>query len=64
MDRRTLLFLAMGVGKGVPTEGEALNEFAVAYNAYVKRLREGVVDLDLWRKVERRWAKLVEGDHY
>lgn len=63
MLRRELLMLAVVGARGVPVDGEALNEFAVAYNAYVERLGEGVVDLDLWRKVERRWGKLVGVDH-
>ncbi len=46
-------------GKLAPaTDEEALNRFALAYNAYVTALREGIVDLRLWRRTAEFWERL------
>lgn len=42
----------------VPTDADALNEFAVHYNTYAANLKRGVVDVKGWRRVERAWSKL------
>lgn len=57
MRRRAFLALFMP-DSGVPTDEEKLNAFAGCYNAYVMRLRDGVIDLKLWERARRAWKKI------
>lgn len=59
MFRRSLLLLAALLpGDGAPTDEGRMNEFGGCYNAYVARLRDGVIDLRLWRATVRAWDRL------
>lgn len=59
MLRRSLLLLAaMLPGDAAPVDGDRLNTFGAAYNSYISRLRDGVIDLALWRATVRAWDRL------
>lgn len=62
---RRLVLLAPTVAAATPppvTEVDKLNEFAELYNGYVGQLRDGKLDLKLWRQVCRAWRKMVPTD--
>jgi hypothetical protein len=40
------------------TDYEQLNRFAQAYNAYVARLRDGIIDLHRWRSLVQQASRL------
>jgi hypothetical protein len=42
-----------------PTDIDELNAFARAHNKYLERLREGIVDVRQWRRVEEAWTRLA-----
>lgn len=59
MLRRTLILLAgLLPGDGAPVDEASLNEFGRSYNSYISRLRDGVIDLALWRATVRAWDRL------
>lgn len=41
-----------------PGELDALNAFAARYNAYIAKLRGGIVDAREWSRVEKAWREL------
>jgi hypothetical protein len=47
-------------GAQVPVGADELNRFALAYNRYLDSLRQGVVDVRLWRKVCEAWRRLTD----
>lgn len=56
MTRRGLLVALFT--ERVPTDDGELNRFAERYNAYVSRLRAGIVDIALWRRVRNEWKRI------
>lgn len=43
-----------------PVDIEALDAFAVSYNAYARSLRAGIIDLRAWTRVRRAWHVIAE----
>lgn len=41
-----------------PTDQDRMNSFAAAWNVYVERLREGVIDIKLWARAKRAWERI------
>lgn len=64
MMRRSLLLALLGTSKGerIPIDEGELNRFADAYNAYVMRLKEGVIDTRRWKRVVAAWHSLTDGN--
>ena len=64
MTRRAWLWLLPGAARAgtrerpAPTDEAALNRFAKTYNEYVSALRAGLVDLRLWKRLQRDWERI------
>lgn len=43
----------------VPTTVEELNGFSQHYNAYIKYLNAGQINLDVWARVKRAWHEMT-----
>jgi hypothetical protein len=56
--RRELLALSICDPPHAPVDMERLNKLAAAYNQYVDRLKDGILDLRQWSDVVRSWEKL------
>jgi hypothetical protein len=42
----------------IPTDIDALNRFADAYNGYARGLHEGRIDIKQWQRVEAAWKAI------
>lgn len=63
MTRRLVLLSPAAAATPPPvTDTDKLNEFAELYNGYVAGLRDGKLDLKLWRQVCRAWRGMVRTD--
>lgn len=59
---RRLVLLSPAATEATPppvTDVDKLNEFAELYNGYAAGLRDGKIDLKLWRQVCRAWRGMV-----
>jgi hypothetical protein len=50
-----LLLLAPARAGWIPTDIDAMNRFADAYNRYCEGLHEGRIDVKQWQRVENAW---------
>lgn len=58
MRRRDLMALAACSGPHIPVDMDRLNRFASAYNDYIGKLKNDVLDLKSWQTVVDEWNRL------
>lgn len=58
MTRRAMLMAFAPRESVAPTDQDRMNSFAAAWNVYVERLREGVIDIKLWARAKRAWERI------
>ena len=56
--RRELLALAACSSPHAPVDMSKLNRFASAYNDYIEKLKNDVLDLKAWQTVVDEWNRL------